>query len=178
MSHNVLTVNDAEPNRASEITKAGTLAISWRGQGTISLGLPTGGYTSGSNVPFYRENSIYYALTLGVGVTVTSSAYSVIAPQYQNGWFDEISLPEGQYFLTHQHTSYNMSGTLAWVNNATSAKLGPVISTESNHNSINTRLRITAPSGGLLIGCRMLSGYVSGASGPSLEGSHLHIIRI
>jgi hypothetical protein len=176
MSHNVLSVNDAEPNRTSEITKEGSLAISWRGVGTADLGLTAGGYTSG-NIPFYRTG-VYYSMTLGTGVTVTSSSQSVILPQYQSGWFDEVSLPQGEYILMHQHATYNMNGTFAWVNNSTNAKLGPIISTESNHNTINTRIRITAPSGGLLVGCRILSGNVSGASGPSLQAHHLHIIKI
>lgn len=177
MSHNVITVNTVEPNRLGEFIVEPSLAISWRGKGTADLGTPVGGYTSG-NIPFYRSNATYFELTVGTSVTVGNSAYSNIAPQYQSGWFDEIFIPEGEYLMFYQHASYNMTGTFAWVNNTTSANISPIISTNSNHNTVNVRFRVSASSGGLYLGCRILSGNVGGGSGPSLEANHIHIVKI
>ena len=181
MSHNIEKVNSTSGDRLSSINidQSNTLAFRWRGIQSVNLGLSGSGYSSGNNLPYYRSSASYVYIEYGTGVTVSNSSYSVIAPQYQYGWFDQINLPEGNYNLIHQYAAYPaLSGTFAWVNNSTSAKIAPVISTENNHSSLNTNVYFVAPSGGIGIATRILSGSANGASFGSLLNCNITIIKV
>ena len=182
MSHNLERVNSDSFDRQSQITlqSSTSLAFQWFGTTSYSFGLETypNGITSGYNLPFYK-NTNYVQYYVGQSVSIVSSSYSIILPQYQSGWFDQITLPGGEYNLIYQYAQTDLNeGTICWVNNSNSNRIAPVITTESQYNNLNNNVFFSAPSSGLSIGLRVLSGAGNGASFDSILNSFITILKV
>ena len=183
MSYRQIKLNGNEPDNNNNLETAGpSLALSWIPATTnsVNFGASSAGWSSGYNMTFAKQTA-YVVLTLSTGVTVSNSSYNPILPQYQSGYFDVIELPEGEYEVVLRYSgssnSQTLDGTLAYVNNATSAVLSTKIKTSDKYRNNVINQIITAPSGGLDLSLRILAGNANYANSDGFPVQSLVIIK-
>lgn len=183
MSYREVKVNNSEPDTNNNIEAFGlTLAFSWLPKITtqVNFGASSSGYSSGYNMTFAKHTS-YILLNYGSGVSVSNSAYNPIAPQYQGSYFDVVNLPAGTFEVVLRYSgssnSQTLDGTLAYVNNSTSAVLSTKIKTSDKYRNNVLKQLITAPSGGLALSLRILAGAANYANSAGFIAQSLIIYK-
>lgn len=173
MSHNSYSVNTAEPDRSGAISAssatsggAGGVIFTWFGTNLTggSIGHPSTGFAAGYNIPYYIANASYYTLYQGTGTSFNYTSYNPKASQYDWAFKDEVGLPAGDYELEFNYAPYgNVSGTVAWVDNDTSTRIGPIISTTTALQTTHQTFRFSSSSA-INVACRILSGSGNSSS--------------
>ena len=184
MSYKTISIGTTEPDADNNINVTGTtLAFGWipATQSPINFGASSAGWASGKNMSFYKHSASYVQVTYGTGVTVSNSSYNPIVPGYQYQYFDVIELPEGVYEVVFRYSgssnSQTLDGTLAAVNNDTSAVLSTKIKTSDVYRNNTLQQIITAPSGGLELSFRILAGAANYANSEGFVAQSLVIYK-
>lgn len=179
MSYRVISVNSQYLDSDDLIDLGlGTTVFSWRKITPNSLNIGTLQHGTSKNTPLY-QNSTYIDMDLGTGVSVDRSSFFPLSSTAVN-WFDEISLPEGDYELRHNFSGSNQNpqtGKVAWVNNVTSSRIGPIMSFRDARRSNISRISFTAPSGGIKIALRILEASISIMSYDGVRATSIVIIK-
>lgn len=179
MSYRKTSLNSVGPDSNNNIDlDLGSISFLWRALTPSSVNVGSITHGTSKNTPFY-QSATYISVTTATGVSVARSSYFPLASTAVN-WFDEITLPEGDYEMRHNWSGSNnnpQTGKVAWVNNDTSARLGPIMSFRDDHRSGASRFTFTAPSGGLSIGLRILEASVAIMSYNGLRSSSIIIIK-
>ena len=179
MSYRVTSLNSVDPDSNNNIDlDLGSISFLWRALTPNSVNVGSLQYGTGKNTPFYQRD-IYINVTTATGVSVDRSSYFPLSATAIN-WFDEITLPQGDYEMRHNWSGSNnnqRTGKVAWVNNDTSARLGPITSFRDDHRSGASRFTFSASSGGLSIGLRILEADVAIMSYNGLRASSIIIIK-
>tara|TARA_R100001443_G_scaffold113638_1_gene128657 strand:+ start:359 stop:916 length:558 start_codon:yes stop_codon:yes gene_type:complete len=183
MSYRVLKINDEKPDSDNNISAdALSLAMSWIPNTTtaVNFGASSSGWSSGSNMTFAKHGQ-YVNLTVNSGVSVSNSSYNPIPLQYRAQYFDVIELPEGKYEIVWRYSgssnSQTLDGTIAAVNNSTSAVLSTKIKTSDKYRNNVIQQIITAPSGGLDLSFRILAGNANYANSEGFNAQSLVIFK-
>ncbi len=182
MSYRLLKINDEKPDSDNNISADSLrLALSWVPNTTtaVNFGASSSGWSSGSNMTF-AKHAQYVTLTLN-NTTVTNSTYNPILERYRAMYFDQIDLPEGKYEIIFRYSgssnSQTLDGTLAVVNNSTSAVLSTKIKTSDKYRNNVIQQIITAPSSGLSLGFRILAGNANYANRAGFNAQSLVIFK-
>lgn len=179
MSYRTILVNSVGPDSENNIDlDFGSISFLWRALTPLSVNVGSITHGTSKNTPFYQKDT-YINVTTATGVSVARSSYFPLSSTAVN-WFDEITLPEGNYEMRHNWSGSNnnqQTGKVAWVNNDTSARLGPIVSFRDDHRSGASRFTFSAPSGGLSIGLRILQASVAIMSYNGLRSSSIIIIK-
>lgn len=185
MSYKAVTIGSTEPDANNDIsvTPGVSLAFSWLPNTTTSVnfGASSAGWSSGKNMTFYKHSTAYVRVYYGTGVAVSNSSYNPILPAYQYQYFDVIELPQGTYEVIFRYSgssnSQTLDGTLAMVNNDTSAVLSTKIKTSDKYRNNVLQQMITAPSGGLDLSFRILAGAANYANSLGFTAQSLIIYK-
>ena len=119
-------------------------------------------------------------MSLATGVSVARSAQFPLAATSAN-WFDEITLPAGNYILHHSFCgsqTNQQTGSIAWVNNSTGTRLSQVMSFRNPHRPASVEFAFSAPAEGLQIAARIITASVAIHSYHGFPSTSIVIIKL
>jgi hypothetical protein len=183
MSYREIEYSNIKPDDDNNINYSSSiLTFAWLPKTTspVNFGASSSGYSSGYNMTFAKHTA-YVTIWDAAGVSVSNSSYNPIAPQYQGNYFDVINLPAGVFEIILRYSgssnSQTLDGTLAYVNNSNSALLSTKIKTSDKYRNNLLRQIITAPSGGLELGLRILAGNANYSNQDGFAAQSLVILK-